>query len=59
MSLAPEDLRPHPHVNGIFEHPKQRFSKMLSRVDFFENAGLLFSCGRTKMQVFENDNMIE
>ena len=30
----------------------------LSSVEIFENACLSFSCGRTKMEVFEYDNVI-
>ena len=34
---------------------------MLSRVDFFKNAGLLFSCGQTKtdLEVFKYNDIID
>ena len=34
---------------------KRRFSKMLSRVEVFENGGSASLCGRAKTEVFEND----
>ena len=43
-----------PHVNGVF-----RFSKTVSRVEFFENTGLSFWCGRTKTEVFEYNDVID
>ena len=46
-----------PHVNGVFGNRKRRFSKTLSRVDFFENAVFMFTCGRAKTEVFENDDV--
>ena len=45
-----------PHVNGVFEHLKRRFLKTLFRVDL--NAGLSFSCGRTKTEVFSIENRL-
>ena len=36
------------HVNGIFGMRKRRFSKTLSRVEVFENAVFVFTCGRVK-----------
>ena len=33
---------------------KRSFSKTLSRVDLFDNAVFLFSCGRVKTELFEN-----
>ena len=43
-----------PHGDGVFSHRKRSFSKTLSRVDLFENAVFLFSCGRVKTELFEN-----
>ena len=37
-----------PHVNGVFGDQKRRFSKTLSRVEIFENAGFAYTCGRAK-----------
>ena len=37
---------------------KRIFSKTFSRVGIFENAGFSFTCGRTKMEVFEYDDVI-
>ena len=34
---------------------KASFSNTLCRVKSFENAGFLFSCGRTETEVFEYD----
>ena len=47
-------LGSHPHGDGIFGHRKRSFSKTLSRVDLFENAVFLLSCGRVKTELFEN-----
>ena len=47
-----------PHVNGVFRMRKRRFSKTLSRVEVFENAVFVFTCGRAKTKVFENDDVI-
>ena len=47
-----------PHVNGVFGMRKRRFSKTLSRVEVFENAVFVFTCGRVKTKVFENDDVI-
>ena len=47
-----------PHVSGENDHQKRIFSKMLSRVETFENACFLFTCGRTKTKVFEFDDVI-
>ena len=44
-----------PHVYGEKGHTKHIFSKTLSRVEIFKNAVLLYSCGQTKTEVFEND----
>ena len=43
-----------PHGYGVVGHRKRSFSKMLSRVDLFENAAFLLSCRRMKMELFEN-----
>ena len=46
-----------PHEDGVFSHRRGSFSKTLSRVDLFENAVVLFSCGRgggVKTELFEN-----
>ena len=43
-----------PHGDGVFGHQKRIFSKTLSRVDLFENAVFMFSCGRVKTELFEN-----
>jgi hypothetical protein len=40
-----------PHVNGVYGNRKRRFSKTLSRVEVFENAVFVFSCGRAKTKV--------
>ena len=37
-----------------FGHQKRSFSKTLSRVDLFENAVFVLSCGRVKTELFEN-----
>ena len=46
-----------PHGDGVFSRQKRSFSKTLSRVDLFENAVLMLSCGRVKMELFENDDV--
>ena len=43
-------IHTYPVKNG---HRKRIFSKTLSRLEIFENAGFSFTCGRTKMEVFE------
>ena len=43
-----------PHGDGVFCNLKRSFSKTLSRMDLFENAFFLFSCGRVKTELFEN-----
>ena len=48
----------HQHVSGKNGHPKRIFSKTLSRVEIFENAGFSFTFGRTKPEVFEYDDVI-
>jgi len=50
-----------PHVYGVFDHWKRRFSKTLSRVENFENGDLSYSwvfvwTGET--EVFEYDDVI-
>ena len=37
-----------PHVSGVFDNGKPRFSKTLSRVEVFKNAVFVFMCGRAK-----------
>ena len=37
-----------------FRFQKRSFSKTLSRVDLFENAVFMLSCGRVKTELFEN-----
>ena len=54
-SQYPEQvLGSRPHGDGVFGHRKRSFSKALSRVDLFENAVFLLSCGRVKTELFEN-----
>ena len=43
-----------PHGDGVFGHQKRIFTKTLSRVDLFENAVFMLSCGRVKTELFEN-----
>ena len=43
------DLPYRSYVSGENGPQKRNFSKMLSRVEIFENAGFLFTCGRTKL----------
>ena len=38
--------------------PEWRFSKTFSRVVVFENAVIVFTCGRVKTKVYENDDVI-
>ena len=45
-----------PQANAVYEHKKRGFTKMVPRADVF--AGLLFSCNRTKTEVFEYDDLI-
>ena len=52
------DLVHRPHVSGENGHPKRILSKTLFRVKIFENAGFLFTCGRTKTEVFKYDDVI-
>ena len=47
-----------PHVSDENGHPKRIFSKTLSRVEIFENAGFSFTCGRKKTEVFEYDDVV-
>lgn len=44
------------HVNGVFGLQKGRFLKTVARVEFFENAGLSFSCHETEF--FEHGSVI-
>ena len=39
-------------------HRKRIFSKILSTVEIFENAGFSSTCGRKKMEVFEYTDVI-
>ena len=45
------------HVSGENCRRKRIFSKTLSRVKIFEHAGFSFTCGRTKVEVFEYDDV--
>ena len=47
-----------PHVSGENGHRKPVFSKTLSRVETFENAGFSTTCRRTKTEVFQYDDVI-
>ena len=47
-----------PHVSGENVHQKPLFSKTLSRVEIFENAGFSTTCRRTKTEVFQYDDVI-
>ena len=67
-------LRPCPHVSGLvlftglsyrhtyvfseFYHRKCIFSKTFSRVEILEKAVFSFTCGRTKTEVFQYDDVI-
>ena len=51
-------LASRPHENGVFVHQKSRFRKRAPDWTFFLNSGISFSCGRTKTEVFEYDNVI-
>ena len=44
--------------SGENGHLKRIFSKTLSRVEIFENAGFSFIYGRSKREVFEYDDVI-
>ena len=46
------------HIFGENGHLKRIISKTVSRVKLFENAGHLFTCGRTKTEVSEYDDVI-
>ena len=46
-----------PHVDGVFGLQKRSFSKTLSSADLFENAVFMLSCGRVKMELFENADL--
>ena len=48
----------HPHVSGENGHRKPVFSKTLSRVEIFENAGFSTTCRRTKTEVFQMNMMM-
>ena len=47
-----------PRVSGGNVYRKRIFSKTLSRVEIFYNAGYSFTCGSTKMEVFEYDDVM-
>ena len=47
-----------PHVSDENSDPKRIFSKTISWVEIFENAGFSFTCGRKKTEVFEYDDVI-
>ena len=42
-----------PILNGVFDHRKPRFSKMVPRVEIFENGDFPYTSGRTKTELFE------
>ena len=46
-----------PHVSGENGHRKRNFMKTLSRVEVFENGVFVFTCGRGKTELFENDDV--
>ena len=48
----------HTYVFGENCHRKCIFSKTFSRVEIFEKAGFSFTCGRTKTEVFQYDDVI-
>ena len=47
-----------PHLSGDKGHRKRIFSKTLSRVEIFKNAGFWSTYGRTKPAVFEYDDVV-
>ena len=58
--IFPSVLAFGPHVNGVFENRKRRLSKNALQSAFsFVNVGLSFSCGRTKTEVFECNDVID
>ena len=48
----------HTYVFGENCHRKCIFSKTFSRVEIFKKAGFSFTCGRTKTEVFQYDDVI-
>ena len=46
-----------PRVDGVFGQQKRSITKPLSRVDLFENADFMLSCGRVKTELFENADL--
>ena len=48
-----------PHVPNDNDHWNRKFSKMLFRVELFENTLLLCTCGRTRTELFENVDVTE
>ena len=47
-----------PHLSGNNGHRKRIFSKALFSVEILEKAGFSFTCGRTKTEVFQYDDVI-
>ena len=48
----------HTYVFGENCHRKCIFSKTFSRVEIFKKAGFSFTCGRTKTEVFQYDDVL-
>ena len=46
-----------PNISGENGHRKRNFSKPLSRVESFENAVFVFSCGHLKKEFCESDDV--
>ena len=47
-------LRLRPHVSDEYGHQKQNFSKTLPRVEMYENAVFICSCGWMKTELLKN-----
>ena len=45
------------HVSGKNGHRKRLFSRTLSKVEIFDDAVLLYSCGWMETEVHENDDV--
>lgn len=45
------------HVSGNNGHRKRLFSRTLSKVEIFDDAVLLYSCGWMETEVHENDDV--
>ena len=45
------------HTYNENDDQKRNFSKALSRVDFFGNDTVVYSCGRLKTEFFDNDSV--